>query len=55
MNKRRKEIERREWQQKKIARRADRAKEAKERPAAEGDEDPDLAGIIPGPQPPLEE
>jgi len=54
MNKRRKEQERRQWQEQKIARRAQRAEEAKNRPQAEG-EDPDIAGIVPGPQPPLEE
>jgi len=54
MNKRRKEQERREWQEKKAARRAQRAEELKNRPNTLG-EDPDIAGIVPGPQPPLED
>ena len=48
MNKRRKE------QEQKFQKRAQRSEEAKNRPAVEG-EDPDIAGIVPGPQPPLEE
>jgi hypothetical protein len=54
MNKRRKELERRQWQEQKAARRAQRAEEASNRSSAEG-EDPDIAGIVPGPQPPLED
>ncbi len=54
MNKRRKELERRQWQEQKAARRAQRAEGASNRPSAEG-EDPDIAGIVPGPQPPLED
>ena len=54
MNKRRKELERRQWQEQKAARRAQRAEEAHNRPSAQG-EDPDIAGIVPGPQPPLED
>ena len=50
MNKRRKELERRQWQEQKTARRAQRAETASNRPSAEG-EDPDIAGIVPGPQP----
>jgi hypothetical protein len=53
VNKRRKEEERRQWQQKKIERRASRAADVRERPA--DGEDPDIAGIIPGPQPIPEE
>jgi hypothetical protein len=52
--KREREKTKRERQQKKAARRA----EASARPAtprADGDEDPDIAGIRLGPQPPLEE
>jgi hypothetical protein len=53
--KRRKEIARQEKQKEKRARRL----EAKERQAAggpgAGEEDPDLAGIVPGPQPPPED
>ncbi len=55
MNKRRKEQERRQRQEQKIQKRAQRAEEAKNRPDAPGEEDPDIAGIVPGPQPPLEE
>jgi hypothetical protein len=54
MNKRRKELERRQWQEQKAARRAQRVEEARNRPSAQG-EDPDIAGIVPGPQPPLED
>ncbi len=54
MNKRRKELERRQWQEQKAARRAQRAEEARNRPGGER-EDLDLAGIVPGPQPPLED
>lgn len=54
MNKRRKEQERRQWQERKVARRVQRAEEAKNRPVIEG-EDPDLVGLVPGPQPPLED
>jgi hypothetical protein len=54
MNKRRKEQERREWQERKNVRRAQRAEEARSRPETPG-EDPDIAGLVPGPQPPLED
>jgi hypothetical protein len=54
VNKRRKEMERRQWQEQKVARRAQRAEEARNRPSGLG-EDADIAGIIPGPQPPLED
>jgi hypothetical protein len=54
--KRQKEAKRAEKQREKDARREERKKEKSERPAgAEGDVDPDIAGIIPGPQPRLEE
>jgi len=53
VNKRRKEEERRQWQQKKIERRASRASEVRNRPL--DGEDPDIAGIVPGPQPPRDE
>ena len=53
VNKRRKEEERRQWQQKKVERRAERVAEGLNRPAS--DEDPDIAGIIPGPQPPRDD
>ncbi len=55
--KRQKEASRREYQQKKEERKEQRKREKAERaknPLAPG-EDPDIAGIIPGPQPPLEE
>jgi len=54
VNKRRKEQERRQYQMQKVERRAQRAEEAKNRPSTPG-EDPDIAGIVPGPQPPLED
>jgi hypothetical protein len=54
-NKRRKEQERRQWQEQKAARRQQRIEEARNRPAAEEGEDPDIAGIVPGPQPPPED
>lgn len=54
MNKRRKEQERRQWQEEKAARRARRTEEALNKPRTPG-EDPDIAGIVPGPQPPLED
>lgn len=54
MNKRRKEQERRQWQEQKEARRAKRQEEARNRVVNPG-EDPDIAGIVPGPQPPPED
>ena len=50
--KRRKEIARQEKQREKDAARAERKKA---KPKREDGEDPDLAGIVPGPQPPPEE
>lgn len=55
MNKRRKEQERRQYQEQKAARRAQRANEANNRPEVAEGEDPDIAGIVPGPQPPRED
>jgi hypothetical protein len=55
--KRQKEAARREYQQKKEERKEQRKREKAERaknPLAPG-EDPDIAGIIPGPHPKLEE
>ena len=49
--KRQREKERVELQQEKAQRRAQRATEKQDRPASEGGEDPDIAGIVPGPQP----
>jgi hypothetical protein len=50
--KRQKEIARKERQKKKAERRDIRDRERAERPATDSDEDPDIAGIVPGPQPP---
>ena len=52
--KRQKEFARKERQKKKDERRENRERERAERPAGEVGEDPDIAGIVPGPQPPLE-
>ena len=49
--KRQKEKNRIEKRQEKEARRVQRKEERANRPRAEGEEDPDIAGIIPGPQP----
>jgi hypothetical protein len=54
MNKRRKELERRQWQEQKAARRAQRIEEGRNRPGTLS-EDRDIAGIVPGPQPPSED
>ena len=59
LTKRQKEIARQKKHQEKIDRRNQRIREREERgasgaPDAE-EEDPDIAGIVPGPQPPLEE
>jgi hypothetical protein len=51
INKRNREQARREKQQEKAARRAERAEEKKNRPGLAEGEDPDIAGIVPGPQP----
>jgi hypothetical protein len=53
--KRQKERARREKQVEKSARRAERRREDKVRPQAAPGEDPDLAGIVPGPQAPVDE
>jgi hypothetical protein len=50
--KRQKERARREKQVEKSARRAERRREDKPRPDAAPGEDPDLVGIVPGPQAP---
>lgn len=52
--KRQKERARQEQHQKKAERKAQRKEEAAKRPIVEG-EDPDIAGIVPGPQPPRED
>jgi hypothetical protein len=50
--KRQKELDRRQKQQQKENERAARRKDKAARPDAPPGEDPDLAGIVPGPQPP---
>jgi hypothetical protein len=52
VNKRRKEANRREKKAAKAEKRAQRsAEKAAKTPVVTGDEDPDIAGIVPGPQP----
>jgi hypothetical protein len=53
--KRQKEKKRQERQKEKATRRAEIRDLKKDRPAREAGYDPDLEGIVPGPQPPLEE
>ncbi len=53
--KRQKEKNRIEKRQEKEARRLQRKEERANRPRPEGEEDPDIAGIVPGPQPLPEE
>ena len=55
MNKRNREQAQRERAQAKAERRAQRVLEKNNRPAAADDEDPDIAGIVPGPQPRAED
>lgn len=56
INKRNREQALREKQQQKAERRAQRAEEKKQRDALiQSGEDPDIAGIIPGPQPRLDD
>lgn len=50
-NKRARERARQERQQQKAERRAEAKARKANTPAARGDEDPDIAGIVPGPQP----
>ena len=53
--KRQKELARAQHQKDKEAKREERKRQKAERPARDpGTEDPDIAGIVPGPQPPLE-
>jgi hypothetical protein len=52
--KRKREIAREQWQKEKAERRAQRQREKTDR-GAPGEEDPDIAGIVPGPQPSLDE
>jgi hypothetical protein len=54
--KRKRELEKQEKRQAKLDRRAQRKEDKADRPdRGEHEEDPDIAGIIPGPQPTLEE
>ena len=54
--KRQKEVARQQRQQDKLARRLQRNKERQEGTApSTGEEDPDIAGIRPGPQPPRDD
>jgi hypothetical protein len=55
INKRQKERERQEHQRNKAEKRKQRQEASKTRPAVAPGEDPDIAGIVPGPQPPAEE
>ena len=53
--KRQKEMARQQHQRDKDAKKAERQRDKDAKPPRQpGDEDPDIAGIIPGPQPPLE-
>jgi hypothetical protein len=54
--KRKKELARIEKQKQKLERKAQRDREKRDRdPNAPEVEDPDIAGIVPGPQPPMDE
>ncbi len=53
--KRIKELKRQERNQEKAADREKRKRDKTTRPKTRGDEDPDIAGIVPGPQPPQEQ
>jgi hypothetical protein len=55
VNKRNREQARRDRAQEKNERRAQRALEKKNRPELADGEDPDIAGIVPGPQPKSED
>jgi hypothetical protein len=55
VNKRQKERERKEHQKNKAEKRKQRREDRPDKPAAAPGEDPDIAGIKPGPQPVLEE
>jgi hypothetical protein len=52
--KRQKSRERQDRQKEKAARRAQKKQEDANRPAPADGTDPDLEGIVPGPQPPIE-
>ena len=53
--KRQKEMARQQRAQDKFARRLQKKKERQDTPAGTPDEDPDIAGIRPGPQPPIDD
>jgi hypothetical protein len=53
--KRQKELARQERAREKNTERARRAEERKNKPEGEPGVDPDIAGVIPGPQPPAED
>ena len=53
--KRKKEISRQQWQKEKAERLLQRQQERERRGTLEPGEDPDIAGIVPGPQPPPDE
>jgi hypothetical protein len=55
INKRQKERQRQDKQREKEAKRQQRRTEKAQRPTQAGDVDPDIAGIVPGPQPLPEE
>jgi hypothetical protein len=56
IQKRQKERDRQEYQRIKAEKRKQRREDRPDRPAgSEPGEDPDIAGIVPGPQPPAEE
>jgi hypothetical protein len=55
IQKRQKERDRQEYQRAKAEKRKQRREDRGERPAGAPGEDPDIAGIVPGPQPPAEE
>jgi hypothetical protein len=54
-SKRELERQRQQRREEKAAKRLARLAEKKERPPAPPGEDPDIAGIVPGPQPPQED
>ena len=55
ITKRNREQAKREKQKEKAERRAQRAVDRQNRATSDDGEDPDIAGIVPGPQPPLED
>ena len=54
VNKRQKERQRQERQREKSAKREDRKRDKENKPTGPAGEDPDIAGIVPGPQAPPE-